>query len=149
MRHLSVLVLALAGHAFAQEPNSWVYLDSAETASPPRLVLELEGGGSKVLTPSEDTVLIAYLADKAWPRLPQLSIDTKDQNRSLLRFEVPADLKVVKAKLVDCEPWSVLKIAGLPQCRNAELGIHRVRQPPGEDLAADDYFRLAKPASPT
>ena len=66
MRHLQpVLFLVLAGNASAQQ-SSWVWFHSAETASPPQLVLELQGGEKKVLTPSEDTLLIGYIADRAF-----------------------------------------------------------------------------------
>ena len=100
MRHpQTVLILAFTGAVFAQD-NPWIWFPSAETAMPPQLVLELEGGAKRVLNPSGDTVLIAYIADGMFAKHEQLSIDTVDQNHSLLRFEVPRDLKVMRARFV-------------------------------------------------
>src|SRR5262249_53495194 len=46
-------------------------------------------------------VVIAYLADVPWGKQPvALSIDLRDQNRALVRFEPPATDKVRKAELV-------------------------------------------------
>jgi hypothetical protein len=56
-------------------------------------------------------------------------------------MRIPASLiVVVKAKLVNWLPWSVFgpAVSGdrLFQRRDAEVGPHRVRQPPGKNLAA-------------
>src|SRR5690554_4744639 len=65
--------------------------------------------------------------------------------RPSIEMRMPAPFSVVvKAKLVNCEHWSVLKMSGLP-CRaiassraaDAEVGIHGVRQPPGQNLATE------------
>ncbi|HEX6813667.1 MAG TPA: DNRLRE domain-containing protein [Planctomycetota bacterium] len=100
MRHLPpVLLLAFAGNALAQD-NPWIWFPSAETGTPPQLVLELQGGAKKVLNASEDTILIAYIGDSAFAKHAQLAIDTSDENHSLVRFDVPGDLQVTRAQFV-------------------------------------------------
>lgn len=92
MRTLLSSLLLLAPAATAQQPNPWIFLHSAETATPPRLVLTLTDGTERELAASMDTVLIGYLADRAFAGHRQLAIDAADANHTLLRFRLPADL---------------------------------------------------------
>jgi RNA polymerase sigma factor (sigma-70 family) len=82
-------------------PRHWLGYDTREMKAGPRLAAVLEGGATKVYPAAADAVVIAYLADRAWGNLGvSLSIDLRDQNRALLRFEPPATDKLRKAELV-------------------------------------------------
>jgi hypothetical protein len=73
-------------------------------------------------------------------------------------MRTPASISTpVKAEPVNCLPWSVLKISGLPysgqrllERRHAERSVHGVRQPPGKNRSArpvDDGDQIEKAAA--
>lgn len=75
------------GQRTANQLNEWVAFRSREDAtSDGARILVTSHGQSVSLKCSADTVLISYLADKPWGRLPILAVDRKDVNRSLLSF---------------------------------------------------------------
>jgi hypothetical protein len=54
----------------------------------------------------------SYLSDRHSRSMKTLSIQ---RPRPSIEMRIPASRNVlVKAKLVNCEPWSVLKMSGLP-----------------------------------
>ncbi len=85
----------------AAEPDGrqWVYFDSRETARPPRLVFVGGDGKESSVAAEADTGLIAYLADRAWGRLPRASVNLCDTNRVLLRFPVERGRRFERADL--------------------------------------------------
>ncbi|MBI5092875.1 MAG: tetratricopeptide repeat protein [Candidatus Hydrogenedentes bacterium] len=91
-------LIALAQRAMApfvgskptrNDPRSWFYFESRDTAQGPRLMLTF-GDKTEELAASQDTVLISYLADRAWGAHAQLSIAANDMNRVLVQFPIPA-----------------------------------------------------------
>jgi hypothetical protein len=92
--------LALATLALQDGPDRWMYADSRETDSGPRLELTLAGDVERTLEPDADTVLIGYLPDGAYGALPTLSINRADTNRVLLRFPLDGVDDVERAFLV-------------------------------------------------
>lgn len=87
--------LARAGNG----ANDWVWFDPREADEGPKLVLETPDGETRTLTATADTVLISYLSDRAWGRLPQLAVSLGDTNRVLVQFDVPEG-EVARAELV-------------------------------------------------
>ncbi|MGH7149338.1 MAG: hypothetical protein ACREIU_01505, partial [Planctomycetota bacterium] len=82
----SSALLALSPAVAPENPNAWVYFDARDTPGGPRLVVDQGEGARKEARPEADTVLISYLADRAWGALPHLSVSRSDTNRVLLRF---------------------------------------------------------------
>jgi uncharacterized membrane protein YphA (DoxX/SURF4 family) len=103
-------------------PNQWIAVASRETPDGPTLVVTPENGEAKTYAPVADTVLISYLADRAWGRLPRLSISVSDTNRVLMRFEPAADVAVSRAELV-------LKLvnSAMPPSQPFEVGVYEVQ----------------------
>jgi tetratricopeptide (TPR) repeat protein len=97
---LALLATAAIPAAAPNRPGDWVGYQSRETASGPQLVVDFEEGPPQTYAAEADAVLISYLADRNWGRLPTLSIDLADANRVLLRFAPPAGGRVRKAELV-------------------------------------------------
>lgn len=132
MRTATVLITLLAP-LWAQSTNHWIYLDSAESDTPPVLVVRLEDGSERELPVADDTVLIAYLADRAWARLPRLSIDESDQNRSLLRFDLARGLTIERAELrVAAHPGN------LPPLGDTRFQVHAITQAWRADVTWSD-----------
>jgi hypothetical protein len=86
------------------------------------LVVTPENGETKTYAAAADTVLISYLADRAWGQLPRLSISVSDTNRVLLRFDPLADVAVRRAELV-------LKLiqSQVPPSVPFEVGVYEVQ----------------------
>ncbi len=116
-----VALLGLAAALAPEDPNAWVYFDGRETKSGPRLLIETGEGGRREARPEADTVLISYLADRAWGALPSLSISRSDTNRVLLRFGMEGLKAVERAELV-----LSLHLSQMPPREDFEVGIHRV-----------------------
>jgi tetratricopeptide (TPR) repeat protein len=91
---------AKAPVAKANNPKAWVGFHGKTTGRGPTLTVEAEGLESAAHKPAAETVIISYLADRNWSRLPTLSLDLADTNRVLIRFDVPAAGSVRKAELV-------------------------------------------------
>ncbi len=110
--------MALLGLVFfsVQDPNQWVEFESCEADHPPKLVID-----GRDYAATDDTVLISYLADKAWPRLPGLSISLGDTNRALIRFDLRAVKEPKKAELV-----LAAKLSQMPPKEPFEIGVHAV-----------------------
>jgi hypothetical protein len=102
MRHGWLVLFAL----LLPQDNSWIECEA-----------ELVADG-KHLSPTATSVLISYLPDRAFPRMPTLSISLADTNRSLLRFD--AD-KADKVELV-----LTLKPTKMPPTAAFELGAFEV-----------------------
>jgi RNA polymerase sigma factor (sigma-70 family) len=106
-------------------PEHWVGYDSREMKAGPELAVTFEDGTSNVYPVAADAVLLAYLADHPYGELPvKLSVDLRDQNRFLVRFERPAGGKVAKAELV------LTRSEGLKMLppRPFEVGVYEVRE---------------------
>ncbi len=110
-RALLLLLLVLP----QDDGSRWVYFDSRETKSPPRLVVD-----GKVFDATADTVLISYLADRPFGSMQQLSISLGDTNRALLRFDF--DGKAAQAELV-----LSLRMSAMPPAGGFELGVYALK----------------------
>jgi hypothetical protein len=137
MRSSSIATIAVAflglapATTMAQDPTvrvdtaprpatkGWIWFEDQTAEHPPTLVLTLPGGEVRRCAASADTTLIAYLADRAWGGLPQLSIDTIDQNRVLLAFELGGVQTIEAAHL---ELW--LHQSSLPTDGALALAVH-------------------------
>jgi len=122
---------ALASHFAKKEtensnldPNSWIYFDSLETAHRPMLVFHRKGGKETSHEAIADTVVISYLADRAFRRHPRLAVSMGDTNRVLFRFpelrEKPferADLKLS------------MRLSKIPPSGPFTIAIHRIEKP--------------------
>ncbi|MHC4960154.1 MAG: DNRLRE domain-containing protein [Planctomycetota bacterium] len=123
MRYGLFFLLTVAAWA-GNDAQHWVYFEARESSGAALLEIETTAGAVRVLPADADTVLIGYLANKAWGGNPRLSVQIGDQNRVLLRFDdLPAGETVKLAELV-------LTMA-LPK-ENAprepfELVVHRVK----------------------
>ena len=109
-------------------PKSWVYFDSRETgpSSAAELSLTLPAGTQRIPV-TGDTVLISYLADRAWGHHRRLSVDMSDRNRVLLFF----DLTSIQAALTPTKAEVVLRMhsSTTPVVAPFELGIYIVQEP--------------------
>jgi hypothetical protein len=114
-------------------PNQWVQLASRETKDGPTLVVTGENGKTKTYQAVADTMLIAYLADRAWGKLPRLSLILNDTNRVLLRFDPVAGDAVRRAELV-------LKLGDSPAPPNEpfDVSIYEVQDPWDENKVTWD-----------
>ena len=106
----------------ANLPNQWVAFASREVNDGPALVVTPENGEPKTYAPVADTVLISYLAERAWGQLPRLSISVSDTNRVLIRFDPVAGVAVRQAELV-------LKLgkSQMPPSQPFEIGVYEVQ----------------------
>ncbi|MCI0585232.1 MAG: DNRLRE domain-containing protein [Planctomycetes bacterium] len=118
---VTVALLGFAAALAPEDPNAWIYFDGRETAGAPRLIVETGEGGRRETRPDADTVLISYLADRAWGGLPSLSISRSDTNRVLLRFRMEGLKAVERAELV-----LSLHLSQMPPREDFEIGVHRV-----------------------
>jgi hypothetical protein len=129
---ITVVFLGLApATTMAQDPTvrvdtaprpatkGWIWFEDRSAEHPPTLVLTLPGGEVRRCAASADTTLIAYLADRAWGRHLQLSIDAIDQNRVLLAFELGGVQAIEAAHL---ELW--LHQSNLPTDGALALAVH-------------------------
>jgi hypothetical protein len=102
-----------------QDGRLWVYFDSRETANGPRLEV-----GRKEVAASADSLLISYIAGRAFGVHRQLSISLADTNRVLLAF--PAGALRARGK-------AVLRLtmhkSQIPPTAPFELAVHRVLEP--------------------
>src|SRR5262245_5322877 len=116
------LAAVASGETAPNLPNQWVAVASRETPDGPTLVVTPENGEAKTYAPVADTLLISYLADRAWGRLSRLSISLGDTNRVLLRFEPAAGVAVSRAELV-------LKLgnSAMPPSQPFEVGVYEVQ----------------------
>src|SRR5436190_3225269 len=103
-------------------PNQWVSFASRESKDGPTLVVTPETGDEKTYSPVADTLLISYLADRAWGQLPRLSISVSDTNRVLMGFDPVAGVAVRRAELV-------LKLgeSKMPPSQPLEVGVYEVQ----------------------
>ena len=75
----------------AQQGNDQAWVKIPRTGQDgPKLVLTV-AGGERVLEPTGEAQVIEYLADRAFPALPELAADRGDRNRALFQFELPED----------------------------------------------------------
>jgi uncharacterized membrane protein YphA (DoxX/SURF4 family) len=134
---LAFIVVCLAAVANAQDspqgvpkaqptsnlPNQWVRIASRESKDGPTLVVTGENGETKTYSAVADVSLISYLADRAWGRLPSLSISLSDTNHFLLRFDPVTDFAVRRAELV-------LKLGDSPATPSQpfEVSIYEVQE---------------------
>jgi hypothetical protein len=125
-RAFGLIVVCLAvvanGQTAPNLPNQWVGIASRETQNGPTLVVTPENGEAKTYAPVADTLLISYLADRSWGRLPRLSISLGDTNRVLMRFDPVAGVAVSRAELV-------LKLVNstMPPSQPFEVGVYEVQ----------------------
>ncbi len=118
---VTVALLGLAAALAPEDPNAWVYFDSRETKSGPRLFVEEGEGARREVRPEADTFLISYLADGAFGDRAQLALSRSDTNRVLLRFPL-GDMKTVqRAELV-----LSLHLSEIPPREDFGVGVHRV-----------------------
>lgn len=68
--------------------DAWMYFDSRETKSGPKLVLTGADGSKREIGASADATLLSYLPDSSLGAHEQLSLSRGDTNRVLVRFEV-------------------------------------------------------------
>jgi RNA polymerase sigma factor (sigma-70 family) len=114
-----------AAQAAENHPDDWVGYECREMKGGPELAVVYEGGNSKVYPAAADAAIIAYLPDRAWGQLAvPLSIDLRDQNRSLLRFEPVHGSKVRKAEIVLRLAADLKKLP--PQ--SFEMGVYEVAE---------------------
>src|SRR5262245_6116165 len=106
----------------ANLPNQWVAIPSRESNDGPTLVITPENGEPKTYAAIADTVLISYLADRAWGRLPRLSISVSDTNRVLLSFDPVTGVTVRRAELV-----LKLGTSPMPPSNPFEVGVYEVQ----------------------
>ncbi len=106
-------------------PKSWVYFESKESTKgqPPQLSLSFENGIVYVPV-SQDSVLISYLADRAWGNHPSLSISLNDTNRALLSFDVAR--LASRGPLRKADLVLDMKNSTRPVVESFELAVHRV-----------------------
>jgi len=106
------------------QAQDWIYFASKEDpeAQPPQLVLSM-GGRTTTLPAAADTVLISYLADRAWGAHQQLSVDLGDANRVLLRFTAP---DVSAAQLERADLTLNVRESQLPPRDPFEAGVYQV-----------------------
>jgi RNA polymerase sigma factor (sigma-70 family) len=82
-------------------PEDWVSFSSHEGDDAPTLeVVFADGGKPRSFPAVADAMVISYLTDRTWGRLPWMALDLRDCNRVLLRFDPKLDSKVKKAVLV-------------------------------------------------
>ena len=94
-----LLLLLSAGVLAGNSSNNLVYFESRETGNAPVLEIEFRNGATRFLTADADSILISYLAGRAWGRHPHLSVQLGDKNRALIRFDdVPAGALIKKAE---------------------------------------------------
>ena len=78
----------------------WCWFPSKEEGrEQARLELTFADGASATLGPAADSLLISYLAERAFGFHKRLSLHIEDRNRVLLRFDVPQDVDIEKAVL--------------------------------------------------
>ncbi len=124
-----LLPCSLSQKASAQTPNPnrwWVYFESRESThgQPPRLILQTKAGKQLSLKASADTTLISYLETHAFPSMPRLAVGTRDKNRCLLKFALPA---LIQAKdLAKAELVLDLKLSKLAPKHPFSLGLYPV-----------------------
>ncbi len=97
---LSLSLLSFATPVQDENPNAWIWFDSRETATPPRLVLTFEDGQTEERVAEADLMLLGYLPEDMYPWHPQLSVNLCDSNRVLLRFPVEEGVAIASAELV-------------------------------------------------
>lgn len=98
--------------------RQWLYFDSQETGSGPRLRV-----GRVELAASADTVLISYLADRVWGLNERLSVSLGDRNRVLIAFPARELRGARSAELVLAAHKS-----GIPPLAPFDLAVHRVTE---------------------
>jgi hypothetical protein len=107
----------------ALDPRSWVWFDSRESEQGPRLILERGRRTPEILRAEADSVLISYLPDRAWGRLPRLSLSMGDTNRVLLRFPKPETRRPSRAILE-----LRMHVSQIPPAAPFELAVHAVTE---------------------
>jgi murein DD-endopeptidase MepM/ murein hydrolase activator NlpD len=110
------------------DPKDWVYFVSKENpeGKPAQLVLSF-GARQESVPVGADSMLISYLADRAWGVHGQLSVSLNDSNRVLLRFSLPqnrSSKSLEKADLV-----LDMRLAQLPPKDPFDVGVHCVTAP--------------------
>ena len=107
------------------DPKSWIYFESKESpeGQAPRMFLSLTTGGQEIPV-FKDSLLISYLAARAWGGHPQLSISMGDTNRVLLAFSLPRIPK--SARLEKAEIVLDMKLSMSPPVVPFELAVHTV-----------------------
>lgn len=107
-------------------PKDWVYFVSRDNSAgrPPELVLTL-AQGEWSLPAVADSLLISYLADRAWGSHRQLSISMNDSNRVLLGFDLSSawQATVQKAELV-----LDTRLSQAPPKDPFDIGVYRVTE---------------------
>ena len=139
---------AAAKERSADMPGSWVYFESKETRDgrAPQLVVQLDAG-KHVIPVFQDSVIISYLADRAWGRLPALAISMNDTNRSLLAFRLGGLRE--QGRLVKAEVVLDMKLSKMPPVEAFDLAVHVVTSEWDERTTcwASQPTHGAKPAS--
>jgi hypothetical protein len=97
---LFALACLLSPRLQDENPNAWIWFDSRETATPPKLVLTRDDGTSEERMADADLMLLGYLPDAQYPWHPQLSVNLCDTNRVLLQFPVERGLAFASAEIV-------------------------------------------------
>lgn len=120
-RCVSLVLLALATWAPAQGDREWVWFSSMETAKGPVLELTLKGGGKRRVAPTRDSVLIEYLAQRAWGQHKSLSISRGDTNRVIMHFDTGRGGDLARATLV-----LDLNMGTIPPQDPITAGVHEV-----------------------
>ncbi len=107
------------------QPKQWLGYQSRETAAGPELAILYEDGRTEVVPCAADAVLLAYLGDETFGQMTvPMSVDLRDQNRFLLRFEdLPAG-KIRKAELL----LRLSEGLSMVPSRPFELGVHEVEE---------------------
>lgn len=110
----------------AGSPN-WIYFEGVVggQGDPPKLVLSW-GQKTEEVAAARSSVLISYLADRVFGRMPRLSVSLADTNRVLLGFDLPRSWRAsprLKAELV----LDLKNSERLPVSVPFELAAHAVK----------------------
>lgn len=117
-----LLLAATAWAAPQADPGArWIWFESRETGTPPKLELAAADGSVTEVAADADTVLISYLADRPFGGLKSLSVSLGDTNRALLRFPVGGGAPLARATLV-----LVMKLSAMPPLAPFGLAVHEV-----------------------
>ena len=119
---IALPVAPLVAQAAKNSARQWLWFDSREKATGPRIELELASGKKLRVPAKADTVLISYLASRAYGRMPRLSLSMGDTNRVLLGFGELAHGDVAKATLVLTQHPSQI-----PPVAPYELAVHTLK----------------------
>lgn len=94
------LALALLATLPGDSSDAWMYFDSRETKSGPKLVLIAADGSRREIVANADATLLSYLPDAVLGAREQLSLSRGGTNRVLVRFDLSQASSFERAELV-------------------------------------------------